>query len=261
MAIMIKILMMTRTVHRRRGCPVNRCNRRSWGTASPRWRLLLAHSDYFNLCSPHQLLELFQPYYKYCAEQTSCQQYCKEQDRDNQVAVNISIMHIRINIIHVKINNHICQVHHSLDHGATLARCSKRTSPGVRLRGIAIGWDSSTSWSDRCRGSPSTASCWRYSYCHQNNDDAVHGGVIITIFWSNDNLKMASSNVVSWPTTMLAGCSEEDWRPCGEAGLGWDGQVNMSRISTIVPLILMMMVIMTKVMMVIIIINPGTWRR
>ena len=29
--------------------------------------------------------ELFSPYYKYCAEQTACQQYCKEQDRDNQV--------------------------------------------------------------------------------------------------------------------------------------------------------------------------------
>ena len=240
--------MMTRTVHRRRGCLVNRCNRRSWGTASPRWGLLLAHPQYFDFCFPHQLLELFQPYYKYCAEQTSCQQYCKEQDRDNQVAVNISIMHIRINIIHVKINNHICQVHHSLDHGTTMARCSKRTSPGVRLRGIAIGWDSSTSWSDRCRGSPSTASCWRYSYCHQNNDE-------------NDDAVLEMSSVLSWPTTMLAGCSEEDWRPSSEAGLGWDGQVNMSRISTIVPLILMMMVIMTKVMMVIIIVNPGTWRR
>ena len=41
MAIMIKILMMTRTVHRRRGCPVNRCNRRSWGTASPRWVIFI----------------------------------------------------------------------------------------------------------------------------------------------------------------------------------------------------------------------------
>ena len=102
MAIMIKILMMTRTVHRRRGCPVNRCNQRSWGTASPRWGLLLAHPHYSNLCCPHQLLELFQPYYKYCAEQTSCQQYCKEQDRDNQVAVNISIMHIKINITSAK---------------------------------------------------------------------------------------------------------------------------------------------------------------
>ena len=29
--------------------------------------------------------ELFSPYFKYCAEQTACQQYCKEQDRDNQV--------------------------------------------------------------------------------------------------------------------------------------------------------------------------------
>jgi len=29
--------------------------------------------------------EIFSPYYKYCAEQTACQQYCKEQDRDNQV--------------------------------------------------------------------------------------------------------------------------------------------------------------------------------
>ena len=64
----------------------------------------LVHPHYFNLSSPHQLLELFQPYYKYCAEQTSCQQYCKEQDRDNQVAVNINIMHIKINITHIKIN-------------------------------------------------------------------------------------------------------------------------------------------------------------
>lgn len=29
--------------------------------------------------------EIFSPYYKYCAEQTACQQYCKDQDRDNQV--------------------------------------------------------------------------------------------------------------------------------------------------------------------------------
>ena len=65
------------------------------------------HPQYFNLCSPHQLLELFQPYYKYCAEQTSCQQYCKEQDRDNQVTVNIIIMHIKINITHIKITSHI----------------------------------------------------------------------------------------------------------------------------------------------------------
>ena len=92
-----------------------------------------AHPHYFNLCSPHQLLELFQPYYKYCAEQTSCQQYCKEQDRDNQVAVNIGIMHIKINITHVKINITISLT------TTTLARCSRRTSPGVRLRGIAIG--------------------------------------------------------------------------------------------------------------------------
>ena len=28
---------------------------------------------------------MFSPYFKYCAEQTACQQYCKEQDRDNQV--------------------------------------------------------------------------------------------------------------------------------------------------------------------------------
>ena len=40
--------------------------------------------DYHN-----QVLELFQPYYKYCAEQTSCQQYCKEQDRDNQVIISL----------------------------------------------------------------------------------------------------------------------------------------------------------------------------
>ena len=28
---------------------------------------------------------MFSPYFKYCAEQTACQQYCKDQDRDNQV--------------------------------------------------------------------------------------------------------------------------------------------------------------------------------
>ena len=68
--------------------------------------IFLSLPHYFNLCSPHQLLELFQPYYKYCAEQTSCQQYCKEQDRDNQVAVNISIMHIKINITSAKYLDH-----------------------------------------------------------------------------------------------------------------------------------------------------------
>ena len=88
-----------------------------------------AHPHYFNLCSPHQLLELFQPYYKYCAEQTSCQQYCKEQDRDNQVALNISIMHTKITS--AKFTTSLTTT--------TLARCSRRTSPGVRLRGIAIG--------------------------------------------------------------------------------------------------------------------------
>ena len=93
--------------------------------------IFLAHPQYSNLCSPHQLLELFQPYYKYCAEQTSCQQYCKEQDRDNQVAVNISIMHIKINITSAKFTTSLTTT--------TLARCSRRTSPGVRLRGIAIG--------------------------------------------------------------------------------------------------------------------------
>ena len=33
----------------------------------------------------YQVSEIFSPYFKYCAEQTACQQYCKEQDRDNQV--------------------------------------------------------------------------------------------------------------------------------------------------------------------------------
>ena len=28
---------------------------------------------------------MFAPYFKYCAEQTACQQYCKDQDRDNQI--------------------------------------------------------------------------------------------------------------------------------------------------------------------------------
>ena len=32
-----------------------------------------------------QVSEMFSPYFKYCAEQTACQQYCKDQDRDNQV--------------------------------------------------------------------------------------------------------------------------------------------------------------------------------
>ena len=32
-----------------------------------------------------QVSEIFAPYYKYCAEQTACQQYCKDQDKDNQI--------------------------------------------------------------------------------------------------------------------------------------------------------------------------------
>ena len=36
-------------------------------------------------CATLQVSEMFAPYFKYCAEQTACQQYCKDQDRDNQV--------------------------------------------------------------------------------------------------------------------------------------------------------------------------------
>ncbi|XP_023335851.1 pleckstrin homology domain-containing family G member 5, partial [Eurytemora carolleeae] len=32
-----------------------------------------------------QVCELFSPYYRYCVEQAACQQYCKQQDRDNQI--------------------------------------------------------------------------------------------------------------------------------------------------------------------------------
>ena len=50
--------------------------------------------------------ELFSPYYKYCAEQTACQQYCKEQDRDNQVfkaylAVSGVVVVLRVVIVFV----------------------------------------------------------------------------------------------------------------------------------------------------------------
>ena len=36
-------------------------------------------------CATLQVSEMFAPYFKYCAEQTACQQYCKDQDRDNQI--------------------------------------------------------------------------------------------------------------------------------------------------------------------------------
>jgi hypothetical protein len=32
-----------------------------------------------------QVCVLFSPYYQYCVEQSACQQYCKMQDRENQV--------------------------------------------------------------------------------------------------------------------------------------------------------------------------------
>ena len=32
-----------------------------------------------------QMCELFSPYYRYCVEQAACQQYCKQQDRENQI--------------------------------------------------------------------------------------------------------------------------------------------------------------------------------
>ena len=37
------------------------------------------------MCVVFQVSEIFSPYFKYCAEQTACQQYCKDQDRDNQI--------------------------------------------------------------------------------------------------------------------------------------------------------------------------------
>ena len=45
--------------------------------------MLKFYSPLQRLC--YQVSEIFSPYFKYCAEQTACQQYCKEQDRDNQV--------------------------------------------------------------------------------------------------------------------------------------------------------------------------------
>ena len=45
--------------------------------------LICDHSKTHDVCP--QVSEIFSPYFKYCAEQTACQQYCKDQDRDNQV--------------------------------------------------------------------------------------------------------------------------------------------------------------------------------
>ena len=36
------------------------------------------------ICIP-QFEEIFHPYSRYCSEQTNCQDYCKEQDRNSEV--------------------------------------------------------------------------------------------------------------------------------------------------------------------------------
>ena len=32
-----------------------------------------------------QFEEIFRPYSRYCSEQTNCQEYCREQDRTNEI--------------------------------------------------------------------------------------------------------------------------------------------------------------------------------
>ena len=49
------------------------------------WFLFPPDCDHSKRDVYSQVSEMFSPYFKYCAEQTACQQYCKDQDRDNQV--------------------------------------------------------------------------------------------------------------------------------------------------------------------------------
>ena len=43
----------------------------------------MIHQQLF-ICIP-QFEEIFHPYSRYCSEQTNCQDYCKEQDRNSEV--------------------------------------------------------------------------------------------------------------------------------------------------------------------------------
>ena len=47
------------------------------------WVVLMIHQQLF-ICIP-QFEEIFHPYSRYCSEQTNCQDYCKEQDRNSEV--------------------------------------------------------------------------------------------------------------------------------------------------------------------------------
>jgi hypothetical protein len=55
---------------------------------------------------------LFSPYYQYCVEQSACQQYCKMQDRENQVfkaylAVCIPVSTVFLGTIRIKMDSEI----------------------------------------------------------------------------------------------------------------------------------------------------------
>ena len=59
----------------------------------------------------YQVSEIFSPYFKYCAEQTACQQYCKEQDRDNQVFkayLAVSQVVVMVMLLVVVMVVHVC---------------------------------------------------------------------------------------------------------------------------------------------------------
>ena len=80
----------------------------------------------------YQVSEIFSPYFKYCAEQTACQQYCKEQDRDNQVfkaylAVSqVVVMLVMVMLVMVVVMVYVC---------TSDLTCN---FSGVRLREIVI---------------------------------------------------------------------------------------------------------------------------
>lgn len=93
--------------------------------------------------------QTFAPYTRYCAEQSKCQQYCRDRLNDNQLFTVYLVVRIflerKIKFLKIKFSFFILRFFIS----------------GVRLRRIAIDWNCSTYWWNLCRGWPSILCSWR----------------------------------------------------------------------------------------------------
>lgn len=102
--------------------------------------------------------QTFAPYTRYCAEQSKCQQYCRDRLNDNQLFTVYLVVRIFLKgKIKVSIPVKFLKTFSFFFFSSFFVSFFS----GVRLRRIAIDWNCSTYWWNLCRGWRSILCSWR----------------------------------------------------------------------------------------------------